>query len=143
MTRRNPEVQGEHQVGPDHEAALRRLDEIQQQMPGLVETLLACQPHSRDDRPPAPKLAGVYLFTENGVHRYVGRTRNFSRRFGEHVALKSPHNKAAFAVNIARAEAAAAGLALARTRDEIEALPEFQPHFTAAKQRVRTVEFRF
>ncbi len=137
------ELQGEQQGGPDHEAARRRLDEIQRQMPDLVEKLLACEPHSRDRRPAAPDLAGVYLFSEDGAHRYVGRTRSFNRRFGEHVAPKSSQNKAAFAFNIARANAAAEGVAIAGTRDEVEALPQFEPYFTAAKHRVRTMEFRF
>jgi excinuclease UvrABC nuclease subunit len=31
---------------------------------------------------PAPKTAGVYLFTENGEHRYIGRAKNLNARLG-------------------------------------------------------------
>lgn len=130
------------QLPPDHEAALARFHEVQAQLPGLLEQLLGCDAYSRNYRPPAPKLAGVYLLTEAGVHRYVGRTRNFNRRFGEHVAPKSTANKAAFAFNIAKFDAIAAGLAVVGTRDQIVALAGFDEHFTAAKQRVRAMEFR-
>lgn len=130
------------QPPPDHQAALARFQEIEAQLPELLEQLLGCDPYSRDHRPAAPKLAGAYLFTEAGIHRYVGRTRNFNRRFGEHVAPKSTANKAAFAFNIARFDAIAAGLAVVGTRDQIVALGGFDEHFTAARQRVRAMEFR-
>jgi hypothetical protein len=83
------------------------------------------------------------LFTENAVHRYVGRTRNFSRRFGEHVAPESPENKAPFAFNLAKADARAAGRRITGTRGQVAASPQFKPYFTAAKRRVRAMQFRF
>jgi hypothetical protein len=130
-------------VPPDYEVAQRRLAEIQEQMTGLLDALLACEAHSRDTRPAAPKLAGVYLFTGAGVHRYVGRTRNFNRRFGEHVAPKSRQNKAAFAFNIAKSAAAADGFDISGSRESVEARPGFEPYFRAAKSRVRQMDFRF
>jgi hypothetical protein len=135
-------VEAERHMMPDNRAAQRRLDEIQGQMPQLVTALLGCQPYSRDRRPAVPKRGGVYLFSETGTHRYVGRTRDFNRRFGEHVAPGSLQNKAAFAFRIARAEAARDGLLLPGTREQVQALPEFAPFFAAAKGRVRRMEFR-
>jgi hypothetical protein len=128
---------------PDDDAALARFDELRAQLPGLLEQLLTCPPHSRDRRPAAPHAAGVYVFTEEGTQRYVGRTRNFNRRFGEHVRRSSRENQAPFAFNIAKLDAAAAGLELAGTRKEIAALEGFDPYFIAAKGRVREMEFRF
>lgn len=129
--------------GPDHEEAHRRLEQIGQLMPELLRRLISCDPHWRDRRPAVPQLAGVYLFTENGEHRYVGRTGNFNRRFGEHVAPGSGHNQAPFAFNIAKAAARDAGIIVAGTRDEIAVDPDFGSHFRAAKRRVRQMDFRF
>jgi hypothetical protein len=133
---------GNHHVA-DHEAALARFHQIEGQLPGLLEQLLDCGPHSRDHRPAAPKQGGVYLFTEDATHRYVGRTRNFNRRFGEHVAPKSTQNKAPFAFNIAKRDAADGGLTVIGTREEIVASQGFEAVFVAAKARVRSMEFRF
>jgi hypothetical protein len=128
---------------PDNDAALARFAELQAQLPGLLEQLLACAPHSRDRRPAAPHVAGVYAFTENDIHRYIGRTRNVNRRFGEHVRKSSRENQAPFAFNIAKLDAGAAGLDLVGTRKEVAGLEAFAPYFAAAKERVREMEFRF
>lgn len=128
---------------PADQAAMPGFQEIQIQLPGLLEQLLGCDAYSRDLPPAVPYLTGVYLFTEAGVHRYVGRTRNFNRRFGEHVAPKSTENKAPFAFNIAKLDATAASVAAVGTRKQVVALAGFDEHFTAAKQRVRAMEFRF
>ncbi len=87
-------------------------------------------------------MPGVYLFTEKGVHRYIGRTRNANRRLGEHIQKSSPQNSAPFAFNIAKAEAAREGIEFIGTRDEIAATPEFAPYFQQAKERIRAMDFQ-
>jgi hypothetical protein len=90
-----------------------------------------------------PSVAGVYLFTEDGAHRYVERTRNCNRRLGEHTRPSSPENSAPFAFNIAKRAAQEAQFELSGTRKQIAAQEGFAALFTTAKQRVRAMEFRF
>lgn len=124
------------------EWALERFREIEKQLPSLLKTLVTAHPYHRDKRPAVPHVQAVYLFTENSRHLYIGRTRNANRRLGEHTRPKSPQNSAPFAFNIAKKEAARAGLTFSGTRKEIAAISAFQPHFTSAKKRVRMMEFR-
>lgn len=126
----------------EHEHALDRFREIERQLPGLLDALVASQPYRRGEKTPAPAVAGVYLFTEDGIHRYVGRTRNANRRLGEHTRPSSKENSAPFAFNIAKAEARNRGTDVSGPRKAVAALPSFTPHFTAAKKRVRAMEFR-
>ncbi len=127
---------------PDQERALERFREIERQLPDLLDGLLAAPPYWRGESPAVPAVAGVYLFTEDGVHRYVGRTRNGNRRLGEHTRPSSKENSAPFAFNIAKADARTAGTDVAGSRKQVAALPGFAPYFTAAKQRVRAMDFR-
>lgn len=121
-----------------------RFNEILVQLDPLLNRLLACEPHSRDRRPAAPHDSGVYLFTQGEDHRYVGRAKNLNRRFGQHVAPKSPHNQAAFAFNLAKRAAEADGLDVNRTRKALAADPQFDDdYFVPAKREVREMEFRF
>jgi hypothetical protein len=92
--------------------------------------------------PAAPAVAGVYLFSEGGDHRYVGRTRNANRRLGEHTRPSSPENSAPFAFNIARRDAAAAGLEVGGPRKLVATHADFEQYFVAAKERVRAMDFR-
>lgn len=119
-----------------------RYREIERQLDPLLDALLAGPPYQRGQMPAAPAVAGVYLFTEDGTHRYVGRTRNANRRLGEHSRPSSPENSAPFAFNIARRDAEAAGLEIAGSRKLVAARAEFEPYFIAAKERVRAMDFR-
>ncbi|WP_317203015.1 GIY-YIG nuclease family protein [Janthinobacterium sp.] len=48
--------------------------------------------------------AGVYLFTENDKHLYVGRTNGLRKRLQQHCRPGSGHNSAPFAFRLAREE---------------------------------------
>lgn len=122
---------------------LHRFSEILDQMEPLLEQLLSCEPHRRGHRPAAPERPGVYLFTEGGEPTYVGQTRNFRRRWGEHTRPSSPENSAPFAFNIARREAARNHLDATGSRKALSKLPDFAELFEATKRRVRLMEFRF
>jgi len=106
----------------------------------LLRTLLDGHAYRRGLRPAVPHIGGVYLFT--GVHRYAGRTRNANRRLGQHIQKCSGENSAPFAFNITKADARDAGLDVNGSRKHVAALPDFDPYFEAAKQRVRTMDFR-
>jgi hypothetical protein len=122
---------------------LSRFSEILDQIEPLLDQLLGCEPHRRGHRPAAPELPGVYLFTENGKPIYVGQTRNFRRRWGEHTRPSSPENSAPFAFNIARQEAIREDLDMMGSRKAVSKLPDFAELFDAAKLRVSSMEFRF
>ncbi len=132
----------DEQLEQGQERALRRLREIERQLPSLLNALIAAPSFRRGRRPAVPKMPGVYLFTEDGVHRYIGRTRNANRRLGEHIQTSSPQNSAPFAFKMAKAEATREGVEFTGTRDEIAATPEFTPFFQAAKERIRAMDFR-
>ena len=119
-----------------------RYREIERQLDPLLKALVAGRPFRRGTMPAVPAVAGVYLFSEERNHRYVGRTRNANRRLCEHTRPSSPENSAPFAFNIARRDAAAAGLEVDGPRKAISARADFEPYFIAAKERVRAMDFR-
>ena len=121
--------------------ATRRFHEIEQQLPGLLDRLLSCDP-SRAGKPTIPKAAGVYLFTERGEHLYVGRTRNFSQRYGMHTWPSSGHLAASFAFNIAKREAQRSSVVVTGTRAEISAAEPVAALFAEARNRVRAMDYR-
>lgn len=140
------------QPDPDRvrERGLTRFHELHALLEPRLECLLRCAPHTRDRRPGVPHVAapnapGVYLFTEMGNHRYVGRAKDLNARFGQHVAPKSHENQAAFAFNIATRDAEANGFPVAgRKRKALDGDQDFNERFFGpAKARVRAMEFRF
>lgn len=120
-----------------------RFEGLVAQLPHLLNDLLACPPHFAGERPVAPRVSGVYLFSEGGRPRYVGRTRDCRRRLGDHIRPSSPQNSAPFAFNLARRELDEAGQLTMGTRAAIAAHDAFSDEFAKAKQRIRRMEFRF
>jgi hypothetical protein len=134
----------------DAAKGLARFKQLHEQLEPHLERLLVCEPHSRSPTPgakhvPVPHAPGVYLFTEDGNHRYIGRAKDLNHRFGQHVAAGGRHNQAAFAFNIAKRAAEQAGIALVGVkREDLDVDPEFNERFFApAKVRVRAMEFRY
>jgi hypothetical protein len=90
--------------------------------------------------------SGIYLFSENGKHLYVGRTRNVRTRYGQHSRPSSKHNTAPFAFKLAREETgitAADYRAGGRGRVALSAEAEFSAAFARALARIRGMDFRF
>jgi hypothetical protein len=123
--------------------AAARFGAIQAQLPLLLDALLACPPYKAGVRPAVPHNAGVYLFTENGRHLYVGRTRNCNARLGQHTRVSPKENSAPFAFNLAKRAAQKTGVHAIGTRLAVSAREEFDALFRAAKAQVRAMEFRF
>jgi hypothetical protein len=124
--------------------AQARFDGLLSQLPALLVSLVSRQPYRAGAPPSLPRDAGVYLFTESGVHRYIGRTRNFYRRYREHTRPSSKENSAPFAFNIAKREIEAeTGVGLVGSRTVIAADETFSERFQAAKARVRAMDFRY
>ena len=132
------------------EAALARFDALRDRLAPELEKLLDCPAHTRIKIKGVPHIAvpqqpGVYLFTEDSKHRYVGRSKNLNMRLGHHTQPRSGENSAPFAFNIARRAALEAGFAVAgRSRESLGADGVFvEKYFAPAKERVRAMEFRF
>ena len=85
---------------------------------------------------------GIYVFYEDNVPIYVGRTNRIRKRIKEHGQLSSGHNKAPFAFNIAKKEAKALGIELTATRDILNQNTEFVELFLNAKKRVSNMSLR-
>lgn len=116
-------------------------DEVESKLPDLVAELLACPAHRRGlDR--APKLPGIYLYSEGGRPMYVGRTRNLAARWGQHTQPSSGIDSAAFAFNIARRQVQAA-VGSQVSRKGLAADPAFAAAFLEAKARVRGMDYRY
>jgi hypothetical protein len=61
---------------------------------------------------------GVYLFSEGGVHLYVGRSNKIRSRYGRHCNPGATHRMAAFAFKLAREST---GRTVATTRQVMKA----------------------
>lgn len=62
----------------------------------LFQHLVDQEPHSTQSIGP---VSGVYLFSEEGKHLYVGRSRKIGQRYGQHTRPSAPHNQASFCLS--------------------------------------------
>lgn len=113
-----------------------------EQLQPSFERLLACAPVVGPVRLPlTTPLRGVYLFTEQGKHLYVGRTNRLRDRHREH--WKGRHNDAPFAFKLARHATSNVLAKGGLTRAALEADAVFSSAFSDAKARVAEMEFRW
>lgn len=97
-----------------------------------------------DLRAPLPEKC-VYLFSENGLPLYVGRTNHFRQRMRQHSIQASQHNQAVFAFRLARHETGktVAGYTGLTSRRALLEDPVFADAFQRAKAQIRAMELRF
>lgn len=96
--------------------------------------------------PKAIPKQGVYLFTENGNHLYVGRSNAIRARYGRHCNPGATHRMAAFAFKLAREATGKITASYKPGEDSRKGLmlnPEFRTAFETAKARIRQMDFRF
>ena len=109
--------------------------------------LLAATGYEYKRLPPSREMPerGVYLFTENGRHLYVGRTNRIRKRLSGHCRPSGSHFTATFAFRIARERTGnlTATYSPEGSRAQLAQDPEFAAAFTAAKERLRAMEIRF
>ena len=120
---------------------------------GLVDTLapkldalLAMPPLRYGHLPINMPKSGVYLFSENGKHLYVGRSNTLRDRYSRHCRSGATHQQAAFAFQLAREvtdKTVAAYRPGAGSRDGLMLDPVFADAFSKAKERIRAMEYRF
>jgi len=108
----------------------------------LLEKLVAANPF-RFDQLAAQTLPtrGIYLFTENGRHMYVGRSNNIRKRLQWHCRPSSTENQASFAFLLAREKC---GLLKASYKPEgsrrhLMTQTAFSNAFVEQKARLRTM----
>jgi len=121
-------------------------DMVESLHPKLV-LLMAQVPASNGSVAPDMPQRGVYLFTENGTHLYVGRSNRMHSRYVQHCRVSSLPNMAGFAFRLAREATGVPagnygpgneGSAGVLMRNE-----SFVAAFREAKDRVRRMEFRY
>ena len=110
-----------------------------------LECLLAMRPVRLGALPRDIPCSGVYLFTENGRHLYMGRSRNLRGRYGLHCRPSATRDQASFAFQLAREQTGRTTVSYKGDQDSRAGLmqdPAFVAAFLAAKQRVRSMDYR-
>ena len=90
-------------------------------------------------------MSGVYLFTEKGIHLYVGRSNRLRSRIRRHGAINAGHNVATFAFKMARQDTGKmeASYRPEGSRENLLKDAEFAKAFDDAKARIREMEVRY
>ncbi len=135
----------------------RRWDEqITAQLPELLTKLLESPIYGAAlGRPKPPEAYGVYLFSERGRPRYVGRVgltersrragkgfSNFRTRLNGHTSRRARHNEATYAYKRTCEVFRRGGILLARTRAANCENPAFVEEFRRQIERVREMDFQ-
>ena len=108
------------------------------------ERLMAMEP-IKGHRPPltTPK-SGVYLFSEQGKHLYVGRSNRLRARHWLHCGPSSKENQSSFAWKItAEILDFKATYRKGEGRKDMMLKVEYMDVFFLAKERIRNMEYRY
>lgn len=122
-----------------------RFEELVTKLDSRLDSLMAMQPVRTTDLPGPMPDAGIYLFSEDGKHLYVGRSNRLRSRLQEHSRPSSMHNRAQFAFAIARKKTKKTipSYKMQGSRSKLEKDEEFAQAFKEAKERVRQMDIRF
>ena len=109
------------------------------------QKLMAMPPVTAATLPQSMPTAGIYLFSEQDCHLYVGRTRDLRGRMGRHSLPGATHRMAAFAFRLAREATGYLDATYMKVggRSDLIEIPEFYLAFTEAKKRIRAMDLRF
>ena len=109
------------------------------------QRLMKMKPVSVAALPTGTPISGIYLFSENDEHLYVGRTNTIRKRLQNHCRPSSGHNSATFAFRLARqiTGITQATYTAKGSRSDLEKDPTFSPIFIAQKERIRNMNVRF
>jgi hypothetical protein len=88
--------------------------------------------------------SGIYLFSENDNHLYVGRSNRLRQRLQEHCRPSANHNTAPFAFRLAREVTGCVKASYTEegSRNDLENDPDFRTAFINAKKRVSEMNVR-
>jgi len=108
-----------------------------------LEMLLKCQPLAEVELAVYAEKAGLYLFSEEDQHLYVGRTDDLKERIQTQRRLGSATNQAAFAYAIAKKELGIANVPYStKNPTHPKNVKGFEAAFRRAKERVRAMTVR-
>lgn len=111
-----------------------------------LQCLLTAVPLRYGQLPIGMPTSGVYLFSEAGRHLYVGRSNGLRARYGRHCRPGATHRQASFAFQLARQSTGRVVASYRADEDSRANLildPVFLAAFTAAKERIRAMEYRY
>lgn len=111
------------------------------------QRLIAMTPVTYSTLPRQMPKRGIYLFSENERHLYIGRSNHIRKRLGRHCRPSAHANMASFAFQLAREATNRRVASYQRgsggTRKELMADPVFAKAFAGAKTGIRTLQIRF
>lgn len=111
-----------------------------------LDLLLTMQPLRYGTLPRDMPTSGVYLFSENGKHLYVGRSNVLRDCHSRHCRPGAKHNQASFAFLLARKTTGRISASYQKDENSRAGLmlnPEFVSAFDTAKDRIRAMEYRY
>jgi predicted GIY-YIG superfamily endonuclease len=90
-------------------------------------------------------IRGIYLFSEENNHLYVGRTNRMRERLRGHCVPSGSHFTATFAFRIAREETGRRTASYSKSGSRVELLKDeaFKSAFDKAKRRIASMDLRF
>jgi len=109
------------------------------------EELMRMRPGRFGSLPRLMPQQGVYLFSENERHLFVGRSNTIRSRYGRHCNPRSTHRMATFAFHLAceaTGKTGTAGEAGENSKKGLMLNRDFRAAFDSAKARIRQMEFR-
>lgn len=118
---------------------------VSTQLETKLNVLLARPPITDGQLPPDIPKCGVYLFTEFDKHLYVGRSTDLRACYARHCQPGAWHHRARFANCLARDWLGNKGLTYTAWRSHNTPVLDTKSAraFTAAKARIRAMDFRF
>lgn len=123
----------------------RHFAELAERLDPSFRRLLAMKPFTPVSLPKGMPKEGIYLFSENQKHLYVGRSRNIRGRIARHSRPSSTHRMAAFAFRLAREATGhlVASYKKEGSRSKLVQDPAFRAAFDQSKTRIREMDVRF
>lgn len=109
------------------------------------QKLISSKPVKFDQLPSLMPERGIYLFSDEDSHLYVGRTNRLRNRLRAHCSTISTHNTAAFAFRIARHKTGRLRASYRKegSRASLMQDEDFAAEFRAAKQRISEMNIRY
>jgi hypothetical protein len=118
-----------------------RFQKIIDTFPTLMDRLNNSPFITKNEFSNVPKK-GIYVFYENNLPIYVGRTNRMRNRLKEHCQQSSGHESATFAFNLAKEKAKDTLINLSQRRKDLQKDPLFSRIYTEEKERVSIMKIK-
>ena len=119
--------------------------EVTEKLGPSFQRLLAMEPFTPVSLPKKMPKEGVYLFSEDQEHLYVGRSKDIRKRIARHSRPGATHRMAAFAFRLAREATGYLDASYKKegSRSQLMQDSTFRAAFNQAKIRIREMDVRF